>query len=169
MLFKLAFLLLDYSIHPTTQFMAFFSGASSKWGSVLDVVFVGTFYLILTKIGHDLFSNVLICLSYLGWIKKLHPLRRKNAISNQPKITLSTHNKKMEKLLKKLERETDYSFVYKSGLFENEKPVSIRVKDVTIEEIIQCVLGQLKGNYQFAVKEQIITIRRKKGTNKHET
>ncbi|MHA4807055.1 SusC/RagA family TonB-linked outer membrane protein [Flavitalea flava] len=79
-----------------------------------------------------------------------------SASSFSQKVTLSVRNASLKKVFKEITRQTGVSFVYKEALLEGMDPVSIRVKDATIQEVLDdCLKGQQIG-YQLLGKSIVI-------------
>jgi len=59
------------------------------------------------------------------------------------KVTLSVHEAPLQKVFREITRQTGVSIVYKEALLEGMAPVSVQVKDASIEETLQaCLKGQ---------------------------
>src|SRR5205085_1892674 len=59
-----------------------------------------------------------------------------SALGHSQTITLTENNASLEKIFRELKRQTVYDFWYESKLLKNAKKVDIRVKDASIEEVL---------------------------------
>src|ERR1041385_1860543 len=52
-------------------------------------------------------------------------------------ITLSLKNARLEKVFKELEKQTDFSFIYSEETMARSHPVTVEVKNETVENILK--------------------------------
>jgi TonB-linked SusC/RagA family outer membrane protein len=75
------------------------------------------------------------------------------------RITLSEKDAPIEKVLKKIQQQTSYKFLYTSQLLEGAPKISITVKNAPVEEALDLIFkGQL---LEYEVNESVIVIRPK--------
>jgi TonB-linked SusC/RagA family outer membrane protein len=72
------------------------------------------------------------------------------------KITLSENSASLEKLFKEIKKQSGYTFFYKNKSLRNSHPVSIRVKDADIKEVLDLCLEGQSLSYDFAGKVIVI-------------
>ncbi|MDR3714547.1 MAG: SusC/RagA family TonB-linked outer membrane protein [Puia sp.] len=81
-----------------------------------------------------------------------------SANSYSQKVTLTVKNASLQQVFKEITRQTGVSFVYKETLLEGMDPVSIKVKNATIEQVLDmCLKGQAVG---YLLRGQSIVIRK---------
>jgi TonB-dependent starch-binding outer membrane protein SusC len=79
------------------------------------------------------------------------------------KISLSAHNIPLEKVLKEIEKQSGYSFWYKTELLKKSDKISISIKDASLDEALKkCLQNQLL-NYEII--EQTIVLWKKEENN----
>ena len=77
------------------------------------------------------------------------------------KVTISADNVKLEKIFKEIKKQTGFVFFYDVSVLQGIKPVSIHVKNETIEEVLKV---SLKGQpLDFSIERETITIIQKAG------
>ncbi len=75
------------------------------------------------------------------------------------KISLKAKNAPLEKVLSEIERQSGYSFWYKSSLLKNADKISIELKEVNIEEALKkCLDSQ---GFDYFIVERTIIIKQK--------
>ncbi|WP_462226744.1 STN domain-containing protein, partial [Mucilaginibacter sp.] len=62
------------------------------------------------------------------------------AISFAQRVTLSEKDAPLSALFAKIKRQTNYTFVYPDALLKKTKPITIDVKNVTLENALENVL-----------------------------
>ena len=72
------------------------------------------------------------------------------------KITLSVRNVPVQRVFKEITRQTGVSIVYKEANLEGMEPVSIKVKDASIEEVLNACLKGQRVEYQLVGKSIVI-------------
>ena len=75
------------------------------------------------------------------------------------KITLSERDVPIEKVLKKIQQQTSYKFLYTSQLLSGVPKVTVVVKDATVQDVLDLVLkGQM---LDYEVSESTVVIKPK--------
>ena len=77
------------------------------------------------------------------------------------KITLNMTNAKLKKILKEIEKKSDYSFFYNSSIVNVDKKQSLNVNDYIIEDALQALFSNSEIDYSY-VRNQIILFPRNK-------
>jgi len=90
---------------------------------------------------------VLIAIMHLGMV------------SYGQKITLLLLNERIETVFKEVRKQGRYDFLYNEALIKDLKPVSIDVKNVTIEEALDSLL--LHSDLKYSVQDKLVMISRK--------
>ncbi|WP_158618226.1 TonB-dependent receptor [Chitinophaga lutea] len=72
------------------------------------------------------------------------------------KVTLREKNARIEKVLLEIKRQTGYVFFYDAAILKNAKPVTMRVQDADIADVLKRIL-KYEG-LDFAVQNKTITI-----------
>lgn len=81
------------------------------------------------------------------------------AEGGQQTISLSVNNAPLEKVFKEIQKQSGYAFVYTRELLHNTKPISIKVSNAHIDEVLTlCVKDQ---PVTFLVAEKMVIIRPK--------
>lgn len=73
------------------------------------------------------------------------------------KITLDMQKAPVSQVLKAIEKQTPYKFVYSNDLFSDDNIVSVQVKEVPLTNVLSSVLGKTGFTYKM-VDENIIVI-----------
>src|SRR6187431_3763879 len=68
------------------------------------------------------------------------------------KVTLSEKNASLEKIFKEIKKQTGYVFFYDVNIFDGAKPVTIQVKDVPIEQVLEEILQDQILDYSIENK-----------------
>lgn len=79
----------------------------------------------------------------------------------QKRISLSVKNKPLRQVLKDIEQQTQYVFVYNSNLTSLNETVSIELKDVSIEQAMDALLKGLPLGYELSGR-QIMLMQKEK-------
>lgn len=78
--------------------------------------------------------------------------------TNAQKLSISLKNSPLEKLFAEIEKKTSYVFFYDVAILKGTKPVTVEVKDATVEDILQT---SLKGQaLDFAIHDRTIFVKR---------
>jgi len=73
----------------------------------------------------------------------LTSLLQVNATSYAQKISLSVKNAPMEKVLREIQKQVNYSFLYNTQMLRSAKPVNINASNSSLEEVLkQCFADQ---------------------------
>ncbi len=76
-------------------------------------------------------------------------------------ITIQAENETLRSVLKKIDRQTDYSFFYNEGLGDLRKKVSLHVKNVSIETALNQLLKETNIAYSIQGKTIVLTAKQK--------
>lgn len=68
--------------------------------------------------------------------------------SGQSKINLDVQNSTLESIIKKIESQSEFSFVYKSEVIPQDLKINLYAKDATIEYVMQKMLNNTGLNYK---------------------
>jgi TonB-linked SusC/RagA family outer membrane protein len=90
-----------------------------------------------------------------------------SAKGHTQQITIREKNISLEKLFKEIRKQTGYVFFYDATVVANSKPVTINVRNGSIEEVLkQSLNGQ---NLDFSIENKTITIVKAKSPNENTT
>jgi len=82
-----------------------------------------------------------------------------SAAAFSQKISLSEKNAPLDKVLKQIKRQSGYFFLYNTELLQNAKPVTINIKDASIDEVMKrCLDGQ---PFDYEIQQKTILIKPK--------
>jgi TonB-linked SusC/RagA family outer membrane protein len=82
-------------------------------------------------------------------------------------ITISAKNESLEKVLRQVEEQSDYTFVFSHDDLQNAKPVSLQIKNASIEHFLSaCFAGQ---PFLYKLSDHTIVIELKTGKTREET
>jgi TonB-linked SusC/RagA family outer membrane protein len=82
-----------------------------------------------------------------------------SAKSYSQKLNLSERNVRIEKILKDIKHQSGYVFFYKEGVLDNAAPVSIHVKDASVEAVLNEVLPA--RDLDYSITQKTVTIVKK--------
>lgn len=71
-------------------------------------------------------------------------------------ITLHENKTPIEQVLKKVRKQTGYTFIYESSLFNKSNLITVSLKDATLEEALKLILKNQAFSYQMVDKNIII-------------
>ncbi len=75
------------------------------------------------------------------------------------KVSLSEKNVAIEQVFKEIKKQTDYNFFYDTEMLKETKPVSISVKNASIEKVLEaCFAGQ---PISYSIQSKTIVVKRK--------
>jgi TonB-dependent starch-binding outer membrane protein SusC len=74
----------------------------------------------------------------------------------QESITLSEKNATLKEIFNKIERQTDYFFVYRTERLKQAKNVSIEVRSATVQEVLNIVFKDQPLSYEIVGKTVVI-------------
>ncbi len=78
------------------------------------------------------------------------------------KLSLNEKNARIEKVFKEIKRQADYNFFYDLDMLQESRPVSISVKNASIQEVLErCFDNQ---PFTFVIAEKTIVVKRKAQT-----
>jgi len=78
--------------------------------------------------------------------------------TNAQKLSISIKNGSLEKLFSEIEKKTTYVFFYDAAILKGTRPVTVEVKDATVEDILQT---SLKGqSLEFTIHDRTIFVKR---------
>lgn len=84
-----------------------------------------------------------------------------SAKSLSQKITISAKNATLEQVFELLEEKSGYHFIFNSRMVADGKKVNLKVKDKTVEEVLDiCFKDQL---FDYVIKDKVIVIKEKEG------
>lgn len=81
------------------------------------------------------------------------------ALSEQDRLTLNLKNVTLEEVFNAIRQQTSYEFFYNNDEVNVNSKVSVKVKDASIDEVMNKVLPE---NYAYEVKDRYVTITVKK-------
>jgi TonB-linked SusC/RagA family outer membrane protein len=76
--------------------------------------------------------------------------------SQDTKLSLNLNNATITELLKEIGNNSEFSFWYNSNVLNDEKKITLNVKDLAIDKILALALGD--QNLGYAIKDKIIVI-----------
>ena len=91
----------------------------------------------------------------LAIILCLTTLLQVNAAGYAQKISLSVKNAPMEKALREIKKQVNYSFLYNTQMLESSKPVNFSVTNSSLEEVLRLCFNNQPLTYSI-VDETII-------------
>src|SRR5688572_25128109 len=68
------------------------------------------------------------------------------------KVTLSVKNMPVQQVFKEVSRQTGFSFIYNEAMFEKFAPVTIEVKDVSLDEALDICFRNQPFSYDIKDK-----------------
>jgi TonB-linked SusC/RagA family outer membrane protein len=78
------------------------------------------------------------------------------------RVSISLHNGSLEKLFSEIEKKTNYVFFYDVAILKNTRPVTVEVKDASVEEVLQT---SLKGqSLEYEIKDRTIFLKKDKSS-----
>jgi len=83
--------------------------------------------------------------------------------SHAQSITISANKVKLEKIFREIKKQTNYVFFYDAGVLRDAKPVSIHIKNASIEEVLKESLQDQP--LDFSIEKETITIFKKAGNS----
>ncbi|MFC6190266.1 TonB-dependent receptor [Dyadobacter subterraneus] len=83
-----------------------------------------------------------------------------SASSSAQKITLVAQNASLEKVLRNIEKQSGYSFWYKTELMQKSEKVTLSIKDSSLEEALaKCLKNQ---PFEYSIVDQTVVLQPKK-------
>ncbi len=96
----------------------------------------------------------------LTFILSLSVLMQVSATSFSQRFTLNFKNVSMNKVFKEIEKQSEYTFWYKTELLDKTDKVSVNLKNAKLEEVLEtCFENQL---LEYAIVEKTIVVKPKK-------
>lgn len=88
------------------------------------------------------------------------------AHAQEPLVTVQVTKAPLKKVLNEVERQTAYRFSYRSKLLDNQPPVTIRMKNVTVSAVLDKALANRDLAYRIvSAKSIVITAREARDAN----
>src|SRR5688500_7739093 len=84
-------------------------------------------------------------------------------------VTLSEHNAPLESIFEKIEKQTGFHFWYENELLKQAKKVTIVVKDISLEEVLDHCLKNQSLSYTIIEKTVVIKKKTKRRTTTIDT
>ncbi|MHA4808427.1 TonB-dependent receptor [Flavitalea flava] len=110
------------------------------------------------KAGHRLLPSKLLLIMNLCAILLLTTALQVSATAFSQNVTISERKIKLEKVFRLISKQTGYEFIVNGRLLDNTSPVSLEVKNATIEEALnKCLQGQALS---FTIRNKIIVIKK---------
>lgn len=81
-----------------------------------------------------------------------------NDLSGQDRINLDFHNAPVEKVLKSIQEQSSYSFVYQSELFAAKKGISIQISNAPIDSVMTRLLSNTSLSYRKTGNNVIVIL-----------
>lgn len=79
-----------------------------------------------------------------------------SAFTYAQRVTLEKRNSSIYLVLEEIRKQTSFSFLYNTAIFNNAKPVNIRVTNVSLDQALKaCFSGQ---PYTYLIKDQYVSI-----------
>jgi len=72
-----------------------------------------------------------------------------SAYSQNTKLSLNMKNVQVKEILDQIKRESEFKFLYRSDLFDNLHPVSVQMKDASIENILEPIMTPYGISYEI--------------------
>lgn len=91
-----------------------------------------------------------------------------SARTHSQEITLSLNNAKLETVFKEIQKQTNYKFVYTKEQLEGTSNVSIKVKDESLEQVLNLCFKDQPLSYTIAERHVIIRIKERPVENRNE-
>ncbi|WP_430972153.1 TonB-dependent receptor [Sunxiuqinia rutila] len=80
--------------------------------------------------------------------------------SQNTKLSLKIENTRIEDVFKLFEEQSDFSFIYRSDLFVNERKIDVNVTNIRIEEFLEEYI--ILAGYSYEVINQTVVLRERK-------
>ncbi len=81
-----------------------------------------------------------------------------SAYSQQTNLGLKLENTSVEQVLKKIEEQSKFYFLYRSDLLKELPPVSIQVKDAKLEDILDKIL--VPNGFSYEIDDRVVVIKK---------
>lgn len=83
-------------------------------------------------------------------------LSAETSYSQEAKLSIALNNGTVTDLLKSIGEKSEFSFWYNSNIVNNDKRISLNVKDLTVDKILDLAL--LDQNLSYSIKDKVIII-----------
>jgi hypothetical protein len=94
------------------------------------------------------FSFVIICANLLTMSATVY--------SQATRFSLSLQDVSIERLFQEIERQSDFTFLYKTDLIDTQRKVNLQVQDATIEHILDRILQGANVDYRVLENNLVI-------------
>src|SRR3989339_1524907 len=78
--------------------------------------------------------------------------------SQQTNLVLRLENSSIEQVLKKIEEQSKFYFLYRSDLLKDIPAVSIQVKDAKLEDILDKIL--VPNGFSYEIEDRVVVIKK---------
>ena len=78
------------------------------------------------------------------------------AYAQGPMVTVQVSKAPLKKVLNEVERQTPYRFSYRSKLLDGQAPVTLNVRNVTVQTLLDQVLPQRNLGYRIVSAQSIV-------------
>jgi hypothetical protein len=140
--------------------MVFFPiGATSPWKVAECILLLLTLLIVLLLGGAKLRRQMIrLLIQHL----KLEQLSKwiSSKYEKQERICIIVERLSFKKLLSLIEEQTSYIFFYEEEVLKQAKPVTIRKKDVTVEEILNLALAFQPKSFSYSINGKMVFLRR---------
>ncbi|WP_445737815.1 carboxypeptidase-like regulatory domain-containing protein [Mariniflexile sp.] len=96
----------------------------------------------------------------------LFQLQANNSYSQKSPISLDMENATIGSVLNEIEKKTDFNILYKNSALDLDKKISVNVKKMKIEELMNLILKET--NMTFEIRRKLIVLIEKKKTSQLE-
>ena len=108
----------------------------------------------ITKLGKILFKTVKLT----GILILMACLQVSAKTTNAQRLSISLKNGSLKELFAQIEKKTNYTFFYDVTILKNSKPVTIEVKDASVEDILRAALKEQA--LDFSITNQTIFVKK---------
>ncbi|WP_045027519.1 TonB-dependent receptor [Draconibacterium sediminis] len=103
-------------------------------------------------------SDLLLHLKFLTFFLFVFVIQTNASVYSQnAKLSLKVKDTSMEDVLKLFEEQSDFSFIYRSDLFQNEEKIDLNVKNIRIEDFLKDYV--VPNGYTYEVVNQTVIIK----------
>lgn len=100
--------------------------------------------------------RLLLCFLILSGLLMQVPVLGQN-MKQDSRVTLTMKNTSIERILREIERQTDYRFLYNNQLVDVDKKVNVAVQDASTESVLKQLFPGNKISYQIKGKQIILS------------
>lgn len=101
--------------------------------------------LILRKMKLTAFLSFMVCLTSWG-----------TSLSQTVKLSLDLRNVPVEQVIRQIEEQTEFYFLYQDDVFKKDQTVTLRVKNTPVENILQRIAEQASVDYRIIDRQVVI-------------